>query len=455
MVGLGKLGTPVALALSLKGHDVMGYDIDPERMQKERFPHREIGPDGEPSIEPLLAGSDLRFGSLADVVAHAEIIFVAAQTPHEPLYEGVTRLPDERVDFDYRYLKAAVAEISGAIEALGEDRVVIVISTVLPGTIRREVLPLVGAHVKLCYNPFFIAMGTTIRDFLNPEFVLFGMRDAEAADTARRLYRTLHDRQLYETSIENAELIKVAYNTYITMKVCFANTLMEICHKIEGCDVDEVSGGLALATERLLSPAYLRGGMGDGGGCHPRDNIALSWLARELDLSYDWFENVMIARERQTEWLAALAAEHHARRGYPGDQIGIYGRAFKAGTNLTVGSPSTLLTKLLEEQGFTVRLYDPHVDAGPCPFDDPGVYVIATNHAEFREPGWSFPAGSVVIDPWRVIPPRAGIEVIHVGVGLGNGRDGLPVLDPFVTDAVSRNGGEPASLQTPATNSTV
>jgi UDPglucose 6-dehydrogenase len=433
IVGLGKLGLPVALALSLKGHDVLGFDVDPTRMQKERFPHREVGPNGESTIEPLLAASDLRFGTLTEVVTQSEIIFVAVQTPHEPAYEGVTRLPNERVDFDYGHLKAAVADISAAIAELDEDRIVIVISTVLPGTIRREVLPLLGVHVKLCYNPFFIAMGTTIPDFLNPEFVLFGTRDSEAADAARRLYRTLHDRPLYETSIENAELIKVAYNTFITMKVCFANTLMEICHKIDGCDVDEVSGALALATERLLSPAYLRGGMGDGGGCHPRDNIALSWLARELDLSYDWFEGVMIARERQTEWLADLVAAHHADRGFDHNRVGIYGRAFKAGTNLSVGSPATLLANLLMERGFDVQLYDPHVDDGPCPFDEPRIYFVATNHSEFGEPDWRFPAGSTVIDPWRYIPARAGIEVVPVGLGRGNLIEDLEA-------EVSRNG---------------
>lgn len=417
VVGLGKLGTPVALALALKGHDVMGFDIDPTRMQTESFPHREQGPNGEPSIEPLLRESTLRFGLLAEVVEHAEIVFVAVQTPHEPLYEGVTRLPDARVDFDYRYLRAAVGDVSGAIAELGEDRIVIVISTVLPGTVRREILPLVNEHVKLCYNPFFIAMGTTIRDFLNPEFVLFGQRDPEAAAKARALYATLHDRPLYETSIENAELIKVAYNTYITMKVCFANVLMEVCHKVEGCDVDGVVDALALGTQRLLSPSYMRGGMGDGGGCHPRDNIALSWLARELDLSYDWFENVMLARERQTDWLADLVEEHHRRGRYAHNRVGIYGRAFKAGTNLTVGSPATLLANLLRERGFEVEQYDPHVDAGPCPFTEPGVYFVATRHDEFARPEWEFPAGSVVLDPWRFVPPRDGVEVVPVGDG--------------------------------------
>jgi UDPglucose 6-dehydrogenase len=417
IVGLGKLGTPVALALALKGHDVIGCDIDPRRMQKDSFPGREIGPNGEPSIEPLLRASTLRFGSLADVIAESEIIFVAVQTPHEPEYEGVTRLPDERVDFDYTWLKEAVADVSAAIAELRQDRIVIVISTVLPGTVRRELLPLVNPFVKLCYNPFFIAMGTTIPDFLRPEFVLFGMRDPEAAAKAEELYASLHDRPLYKTSIENAELIKVAYNTYITMKVSFANVLMEICHKVEGCDVDAVTDALALGTQRLLSPKYMQGGMGDGGGCHPRDNIALSWLARELDLSYDWFEGIMTAREEQTAWLADLVAQHHASGGFAHNRVGIYGKAFKAGTNLTVGSPAMLLANLLRERGFEVEQYDPYVDQGPCPFTDAGVYFIATKHDEFASLDFAYPSGSVVLDPWRFVPRRAGVEVVPIGVG--------------------------------------
>lgn len=441
IVGLGKLGMPVALALSLKGHDVLGYDIDPARMQTEHFPHQEIGPNDEPSIAPLLRASRLRFGALADVVAHAEIIFVAVQTPHEARYEGVTRLPDERRDFDYRHLVQAMTALSAAIEAHGEDKIVIIISTVLPGTLKREVLPRIGAHVKLCYNPFFIAMGTTIKDFLNPEFVLFGIRDRAAAAKARALYATLHDRPFYETSIENAELTKVAYNTYISMKICFANTLMEICHKTPGCDVDAVTDALSLATTRLLSPKYLRGGMGDGGGCHPRDNIALSWLARQLDLSYDWFEGIMLCREEQTDWLADLIEAQHRQRGYPHRVVGIYGRAFKAGTNLTVGSPAVLLANLLAERGFEVRLYDPHIDAGPCPFERPGVYFVAANHAAFAAPDWRFPAGSVVLDPWRYIPAQPGVEVIPIGVG----RDAATASAPAAWQPAATANGWAAS----------
>jgi UDPglucose 6-dehydrogenase len=419
VVGLGKLGMPVALGMSLNGHDVMGYDVDPQRMNKDDFPHREIGPHGEPSIEPLLKQSNLKFGSLREVIGHAEIIFVAVQTPHDPRYEGVTRLPEERVDFDYTYLVEAVRNLATEIDKNGQDKIVVIISTVLPGTIRREILPVLNDHVKLCYNPFFIAMGTTIQDFLNPEFVLFGVRDKDAAEKAKQFYTTIHDKPFYETTLENAELIKVAYNTFITMKVCYANTLMEICHNSPGCDVDAVTGAFALATDRLLSTKYLGGGMGDGGGCHPRDNIALSWLARQMNLSYDWFENVMLCREKQTEWLADLIQEQHSRRGFAGKTIGIYGRSFKAETNLTVGSPATLLANILKERGFAVELYDPYIDGEPCPFNSAGVYFVATNHRQFATSDWEFPTGSVVIDPWRYIPRREGIDVIHVGVGDG------------------------------------
>lgn len=411
MIGLGKLGMPVALAMNLKGHDVMGYDIAANRMQKETFSEQEKGPNGEPSILPLLRTSTLKFGTLSQVVKHAEIIFVAVQTPHNEKYEGVSRLPDERIDFDYTYLKSALVNLSTQIQAFGQDKIVVVISTVLPGTIRREILPQLTSRIKFCYNPFFIAMGTTIQDFLNPEFVLFGYDDVQAAQTAMEFYQTIHQKPFYETSIENAELIKVAYNTFISMKICFANTLMEICHKTKGCNVDEVTQALTLGTDRLLSPKYLKGGMGDGGGCHPRDNIAMSFLARKLDLSYDFFESLMFCREKQTEFLANVIQEH-------GSRVCILGKAFKEGTNLTVGSPATLLYNILHEQGFNVAHYDPYMDDRSelqGMFERYRVFFVATKHAEFAH--YKFPVGSTVIDPWRYISDQEGVKVIRVGVG--------------------------------------
>lgn len=347
-VGLGKLGLPCALAIEAAGHRVAGYDTNPaigkllyEIRDRRKLPYREEGADD------LLRASEIALAeNPGDLAQWADLIFIAVQTPHQPEYEGVTRLPETRADFNYDHLMEALAGVDGA------DCPVVVISTVLPGT-----LASFGA-THVLYNPFFIAMGTTIPDFRNPEFVLIGT-DGAYPGPLQELYRTIHDAPHFVTTIKTAELTKVAYNTFIGLKIAFANTMMEICEKT-GADVDDLVDALSLATDRIVSPAYMRGGMGDGGGCHPRDNIALSWLARELDLSYDLFEALMVCRERQTEWLAeVIAGEQNARAEYR--PVEIMGKAYKPGTNLTVGSPATLLASLLAERGITYEHTDPHV----------------------------------------------------------------------------------------------
>ena len=412
IVGLGKLGLPVATAIG-QHHDVMGYDVRPEAMRPPRYPSRE-----EDLLEAWATAS-VRFGSLEDLVTVCKTIFVAVQTPHEPEYEGVTRLPETRTDFDYSYLCAAVSALDELIRRVGEPRTLVIISTVLPGTMRRRVRPLCGPLTTLVYNPSFIAMGTTLRDFLDPEFVLLG---GEETGRVEAFYRTFTDAAIYRTNIENAELIKVSYNTFIGLKIAFANTLMEVCHKNPGCDVDEVTGALKLAHRRLISPAYLSAGMGDGGGCHPRDNIALSWLARELDLSYDLFECAMLARERQAEWLVDLMCECDL-------PTAILGLSFKAGTDITTGSPAGLCRRMLEERGRRPVVYDERCGLTPD-IDKPHVFLVGARHPEHVE--FEFPDGSVVIDPWRYIPSRPGITLVPVGVHDGqDGSDETVSADSF------------------------
>jgi len=415
-IGLGKLGLPVALAVESRGHNVVGYDISNEVkniIDAKKLPYREIW------AQEHLDKSKIEFVDVEKVVEHSEIIFVPIQTPHDPLYEGTTRLPDERVDFDYTWLKSGLKTLSDEIEKQGEDKVVIVISTVLPGTIRKEIKPLLGEHTKLCYNPFFIAMGTTMRDFLSPEIVLFGVDDDVAAKKAEKFYRTLHHSPFYKTTIENAELIKVVYNTFISTKIAFVNTLMEACHKLPNTNVDDVTNALKMCDERIISDKYLSGGMGDGGGCHPRDNIALSWLSRELNLSYDWFDNIMMQRENQTDWLANLIEETSFKykgcyNGYP---IKILGKSFKPETNITTGSPSILLKNILEERKHEVEIWDPYIDDSENESQQEAmIYFIGTKHPEFTS--YSYNGGSIIIDPWRYIPSIDNCEVIHIGDSL-------------------------------------
>ncbi|MEN6290573.1 MAG: nucleotide sugar dehydrogenase [Methanobacterium sp.] len=406
-IGLGKLGLPCAYAIASKGHDVYGTDLNTdvkEYIEEKRIPYMEEG------MEKLMQEHTVNFTDLDDVVDKCDIIFVPIQTPHEYKYEGCTRIPDERDDFSYEWLKKGITDLSESINLQTKDKVVIIISTVLPGTIEREIKPIIkdNPKFKLCYNPFFIAMGTTIYDFLNPEFVLFGVDDENAATIAEDFYKTLHNRPFYKTAIINAELIKVSYNTFIGMKIVFANTLMEICHK-NGGDVDQVIGGLKLATDRIISTKYLRGGMGDGGGCHPRDNIAMSWLAKELNLSHNFFEDIMKAREDQTEFLADLIMEHEG-------PYFILGKTFKEETNLTVGSPAILLYNILKERGVEVTHVDPFVD--DFDYDTElvkGTYFIATRHKFFKY--LDFPEGSTVIDVWRFMGESQNDKVKYIKVG--------------------------------------
>jgi UDPglucose 6-dehydrogenase len=420
MVGLGKLGLPVATAMASRGLEVYGYD------PAVKGPPTSPLPEADWEETRKAAGPRMNYCDLKTVVANCDVIFVAVQTPHEPQFEGVTPLPDERADFDYSYLTDACKQIARAADGRAKRVTVAVISTVLPGTLRRIIQKVGTPNLSWVYNPSFIAMGTTIRDFLDPEFILIGAGDGRARDQVETVYALCVDKAPYfNTTIENAELIKVAYNTFIGLKIAFANTLMEVCHKTLGTDVDEVTGALKLAHRRLISPAYMDGGMGDGGGCHPRDNIALSWLARELDLSHDLFGDVMECREDQAWWLAEMMLREQSDRTnfYPSGNhylkpgLGILGVAYKPSSHLITGSPALLVDALLREQGESVQQYDPHVGGcatPPTTFpDEPRVWLIGCKHPEFVD--LKLPKGSVVIDPFRYIPDQEGVRVIRVG----------------------------------------
>jgi UDPglucose 6-dehydrogenase len=411
-VGLGRLGLPCALALQHHGaHDVLGYDVRREHVEGILSAG---GDHGEAGLGDLIDRGPLKLaGSIPEVVAHADVVFVAVQTPHDPRYGGEAPMPDRPVDFEYGYLIQAVRDVAAAADRLGKDVTLVVISTVLPGTTRAHLAPLCGPRVRLVYGPYFIAMSTAVQDFLRPEFVLLGADNPAAIDDVTAIYRTVHDRPVHAVSIESAELLKVAYNCFISMKIVYANMLMEICHKT-GADVDQIADGLALATDRIVSPAYMRGGMGDSGGCHPRDNMAMSWLADRLNLSVDLMGFVSEAREAQSEWLADLV-QHWARM--TGYEVMILGKAYKPNVALTNGSAGLLLAHQLRERDVEPRHLDPFVDGDRWVQEwavrDAQVFVIATKHSCFTQ--CVFPAGSVVIDPHGYMPDQPGVTVVRVG----------------------------------------
>ena len=398
-VGLGKLGLPCALVMANAGHEVVGTDVNPRvksYLEQGKIPYEEVG------VEEAF-GSGLSVGwrdSIRQVVDFADIVFVAVQTPHAPTYEGCSLTPDLPRDFDYRSLVSAVREIAAVCT---RDTTVVVVSTVNPGTSAREIEPILerNPHISYVYSPAFIAMGTTMWDFANPEMVIAGSKSDEGLELLRRVHGTIHDAEFVALSIVECEMVKMTYNTFIGLKITFANLVGELCEKLGG-DADKVTSTLVKANQRLISGKYLRSGMGDGGGCHPRDQLALSWLAKRLDLSFDLFDALMRARDAHALWQAKLCVEAAELANLP---IRVCGREYKAESNLTVGSPSRLLMSLLP----------PGADwqDGEPSDGEPAVYFIGVDHARYRE--WKWPHGSVVLDPWGVVPQQEGVIVDRIG----------------------------------------
>ena len=211
-------------------------------------------------------------------------------------------------------------------------------------------------------------------------------------------------------SVESAELTKVSYNTWVSSKIGISNNIMEICHKIPGANVDDVTSALKLATDRIVSTKYMDAGCEDGGACHPRDAIALSWLARKLKLSYDLYTDLMYARERRTQWFANMIIKEHERTDYP---IILLGQAFKPEVGITIGSAGVFLKNILEFKGYPVLAYDPFIDDAPLYNGEKLIYFVATKHKVFKD--YKFHPGSIVFDPFRYIPEQEGITLISIG----------------------------------------
>ena len=376
-IGLGKLGMPCAEAVSKKGFEVCGYDI--ERKSSDHIEIRD---------------------SIEEICRDRDIVFVATPTPHEQGYDGsspTSHLPPK--DFIYDSLKEVLTECN---RHMGNTQSLVLISTVLPGTIRRELAPLV-TNVKLLYNPYLIAMGTVGWDMLNPEMVMIGTKKgvyktAEKAQKLEAFYNQVCDvmPRIEFGTWEEVEAIKIFYNTFISNKIALVNMIQDVAHKLGNMNVDKVTDALSNSTKRIVSSAYMKAGMGDGGACHPRDNIALRWLANELDLGYDMFESIMTAREKQAENMALAILKH-------GKNVWFSSDSYKAGTGLVDGSSSLLVQYYVIKHGGQV------VNGIDTP-----VEVIVRVHETDQ---FSADNKTIIFDPWRSYPPAD--NVVYYGFRTG------------------------------------
>jgi UDPglucose 6-dehydrogenase len=432
VVGLGKLGAPLAAVLASKGNEVLGIDVNPEAV---RLLSEGRAPVEEPGLEALLSASRDKLTATTDVgsAAGAEISILLVPTPS-----------DERGAFTNEYVLAALDEIGRGLATRDHYHVVVVGSTVMPGSSDGEIRPAlerasgrrVGANLGLCYSPEFIALGNVIRDMLEPDMVLIGESDSRAGDVVERLYAGVceNDPPFRRMSLVNAELTKIAVNTYVTMKISYANALADMCERLPGADVDSVTDALGLDTR--IGRKYLRGAIAYGGPCFPRDNRAFAVLARDVGAEPLLAEATDAVNLAQTERLARIVQS----RLRPGQTVGILGLAYKPDTGVVEESPGIALAKRLADAGHAVNVYDPVVtDAAVREIGDGAqrsgsmaellehsdVIVIATPAPEFAElpaePLQRDGSRAVVIDCWRVLADEVygdAVEIVRLGRAL-------------------------------------
>jgi UDPglucose 6-dehydrogenase len=371
-IGLGKLGKPCAEAMAEQGITVSGYD------------------NNMSCISKLVNIKD----TLAEAVIDKDIVFIAVPTPHEAGYDGREPISHlEPRDFDYSILRSVVKKCNSL---MNERQLLVVISTVLPGTIRRDIAPLV-TNTNLVYNPYLIAMGTVKQDFLDPEMIMIGTEQGEItwqAAVLQNLYHVLLKKSVrFEIGTwEEAEAMKIFYNTFISTKLSLVNMIQDVAQKLGHIDVDRVTSALANSTRRIMSNEYMKAGMGDGGACHPRDNIALRWLAQELELGYDLFGSVMTARERQAENMALEILKH-------GKNIFFSSSSYKPGTELVDGSYSLLVQHYIKKhQGLIASQQDNSVQV-----------IVRVHESDTVKNNNTV----IIFDPWRSYPQAD--NVIYYG----------------------------------------
>ncbi len=399
-IGIGKLGLPCAEAIAQKGHEVEGYDV------------AKVTSDNITVVD-----------TVKDVVANKEIVFVAVPTPHDPAYDG--RAPTAHLDpkdFSYDIVKKVLTQ---ANEHMNKDQLLVLISTVLPGTVRNQLVELTN-NSRFVYNPYLIAMGSVAWDMVNPEMVMIGTEDGTETGDAKELV------DFYKTIMENnpryvigtwdeCECIKVFYNTFISTKIGLVNMIQDVAQRQGNINVDVVTKALADSTMRIMGPQYMTAGMGDGGGCHPRDNIALRYMAQELNLGYDIFDAIMNAREIQAKNVALELVKYAEETNMP---IFIHGKAYKPGVEYCDGSYSLLVGHYVEQQGHRVTYIDP-LTGDDVELGMPGIILLAhsasTTYKYMQEEGDStdklyckIPSNSIVVDPWRNFSSDTS-KVIHYG----------------------------------------
>lgn len=441
IVGLGYVGLSTAVCLASAGIRVHGVDVDEGKV---RSIGNGVSPIQEEGLEELLRASlkKKRLSLAQDYggIAESKIIFVTVGTPSR-----------EDGSIDTEYVEAAVTEIGRGLSSAAGYHLVVVKSTVVPGTTEGVIRPLlegesgkrVGRDLGLASNPEFLHEGLAIRETLHPEAIVIGGVDSRSSLELKRLYATFYGKlpPAILTTPSNAEMMKYAINAGRAAQLSFVNTVANLCTRVPGCDYDEVRKGL-LAVARM-DPRYLGAGLGFGGSCLPKDCRALAAISTSAGVNGEIVSTSLRINDGQVDEAIRLAE----KLGGPlkGKKVAILGLAFKANTDDVRESVSIPLAKALARMGAAVSVYDPaamenakRVLGSQVAYAESARECLRGSECAFLATGWdafkklpprdfkALMASAVLVDGRRVYRQepflRAGVSIATIGTGPSVGQ---------------------------------
>jgi GDP-mannose 6-dehydrogenase len=427
--GLGYVGSVSAGCLASDGHEVLGIDIDPLKVDSINCGK---GPVIEPGLSDLIgrsvASRKLRATTGTPEGGDASIVCVG--TPS-----------NENGSLNLTYVSRATEQIGEFLHTCPSYHLVSIRSTVLPGTVETLVIPILerrsgrkaGRDFGVCMNPEFLREGSSIQDYYSPPFTLIGELDARSGDTLDPLYSRL-SAPLIRTNLAVAELVKYAGNAFHALKITFANEIGNLAKRL-GIDGTEVMEVFCRDTKLNISSSYLQPGFAFGGSCLPKDLRALLYRAKELDFEPAVLRSILVSNSNQVEQAYRLITKSGKKR------VAILGLSFKPGTDDLRESPIVTLIETLLGKGHQIAIYDqdvclqrlhgsnrlyidqmiPHIsvlmkDSLEAALDDSEVVVVAKRSSELNEPLQRLNNAKVVIDLVRALPQPTHPKVTYEGI---------------------------------------
>lgn len=432
VIGLGKLGAPMAAVLSAKGFTVIGLDLNADFVAAI---NRGVAPVTEPMLQDMVDAGRSRLSATTDyaeAVLKSDVSFIIVPTP-----SGADKF------FTNKFVLEAVTQIGQALRGKSGYHLVVVTSTVMPGSTDGEIRQAlerasgreVGPDLGLCYNPEFIALGSVVKDMLCPDLILIGESDVKAGDIVESIHRVSIDSnpEFHRMNLVNAELCKISVNTFVTTKISYANMIADMCDHLPNADSDIVTR--AVGADSRIGRKYLKGAIGYGGPCFPRDNKAFAALARSLGANSELAEATDRINDHQLHRLMG-AIEAHAEAD---SVVAVLGMSYKPMTPVIEESQGVELARRLSEAGYMVVIADPMAGApakavlgdrvnlaesADAAVSRADVVVIATPWAEFARISSTASRRAsdrvVIIDPWGIVEADTLGNAKLVRLGRGN-----------------------------------